>query len=744
MDKYYAAEMLRPDNAIKNILNLTFLPWFIAPGKAAFKEEFFNGNEKCVRYRLLDMVTGTAEPLFDHDLLCSLLGFPDSDSGQLCLTPLSLQNGILRFQCMQTYYAFDGAQLRIEGRAVHPGFLLSPDGTRGVFSRDGNIFVEEISTGSVRQLTFDGEPLYGYADVAQGDGRYLQNKLHGTIPTLGALWSPDGTKLLTYRYDQRRVPPMYLIQSVPETGVCPVLHTYRYPLPGCEHLATADFYVIDIDRGTVRKINEEPVVSGFLQPIGPYIQMAGWSIEGNHILYYSMDRHCKTIRVYIADANTDAPPRLLFSETTDTFLFFDYLRIYNQLAGEHQNPANRQFWCSESLGKLFWLSQRDGFFHVYSYDLKHPGEYRQLTHGRFEVLQILHLDVRLQSLYLMIAGQNTDSNPYDAYPYRLDLGSGELCCLASAKGHHKVYFSPDGVGFLASVSTMSLPQQTWLYRADGQPLSFVSCADISRLRQYGLADPLPFTAPASDGVEQLFGMMILPAGFNAAVKYPLVEYYYGGVQTQVTPRTFAAMLQCGYLQSLARLGFVVMVVDGRGTPGRGKAFHDACYQNLGQCAGIDDHEAVIRYLCKQYSFIDRERIGVWGHSGGGYAALHCLVDKPHLYKAAVSAAGNHLQELYLAEWSERFMGPYDDRLWKEQSVLNRMENLKGKLLLIHGELDENVHPAHTMRVVDALIKQDKDFEMLILPNRHHTLESPFYYRKVVSFLLNALSDAENL
>ena len=179
------------------------------------------------------------------------------------------------------------------------------------------------------------------------------------------------------------------------------------------------------------------------------------------------------------------------------------------------------------------------------------------------------------------------------------------------------------------------------------------------------------------------------------------------------------------------MGFITVIIDGRGTPLRTKDFHHYCYNNMGDCAGLEDHVAVIKALCKRYDFIDPERIGVWGHSGGGFATFHCLIDHPEIYKVGVSTGGNHSQEIYSAEWSERYMGAFKRELWEKQNAEYHAERLEGKLLLMHGELDDNVHPASTLRVVDALIKADKDFDLLIMPGRHHTMRDSDYYRRRV-------------
>ena len=244
------------------------------------------------------------------------------------------------------------------------------------------------------------------------------------------------------------------------------------------------------------------------------------------------------------------------------------------------------------------------------------------------------------------------------------------------------------------------------------------------------------TAPkfekGADGVTDIYGVMFLPNDFEKGKKYPVTEYYYGGNQTTRAPKTFEETQDTlGFTPCFSAMGFITVIIDGRGTPLRTKDFHHYCYNNMGDCAGLEDHVAVIKALCKRYDFIDPERIGVWGHSGGGFATFHCLIDHPEIYKAGVSTGGNHSQEIYSAEWSERYMGAFKRELWEKQNAEYHAERLEGKLLLMHGELDDNVHPASTLRVVDALIKADKDFDLLIMPGRHHTMRDSDYYRRRV-------------
>ncbi|MCL2498286.1 MAG: S9 family peptidase, partial [Symbiobacteriaceae bacterium] len=294
-------------------------------------------------------------------------------------------------------------------------------------------------------------------------------------------------------------------------------------------------------------------------------------------------------------------------------------------------------------------------------------------------------------------------------------------------------FSPTGESYVDVLTESDLPPVATLHhlpKSTSYPL--VTC-DIGRLEAIGYTQPQRFHLKGADGSSDIYGIILMPTVAQGE-KLRLVEYIYGGNQTAVVPHTFYSVLQSGFIQSLAALGLAVIVIDGRGTPLRGKSFHDHCYQNQGACAGIEDHVAVIRQLAQLYPQLDCSQIGVWGHSGGGFATLHCMVKYPDLYAYGLSSGGNHAQEIYTSHWSERYMGTFDPQIWDAQRAEHLVANLTGKLFLLHGEMDDNVHPASTMRIVDALIKADKDFEFLIMPNLHHALRpSPYYRRKILEF-----------
>ncbi len=732
-----------PDRLSKQVANAVFHPYFVKQGGFAYKNESFNDNgEKCVQYVFADIANGRQHELFDHRHLAQLLSSELRKSvapDKIAISPerVTAWGGFV-FAAEGSRFLYDGKALARLSGAMPRGAVLSPDKTRYVYEELGNLFLAKVGSEQRFRLTLDGTEEKGYGIPFQGSSGYIRDYIAGQPHATPVIWSPDGKHFLTYRLDIENVEEYYLLHSAPGKELArPLLYSYKYALPGDEHVPLAAFYICNIETGELTPLDIPPTHMSFSAPIGQRVSMLGWSLEGNLAACYAVNRDFTAAQVYIVD-RASGESRLLFTEESETFLFFDSFRSLNSSSPDTEDFAARTLVISEKLGKLFWLSERAGDFAVYAYDLD-SGECDRLTDSGC-VRQLLHLDDERNLLYFSASNKEPGVNPYRRYIYVCDLDSGEIKLLSREKGDHNAFFPPEGGYFLCSISAYDEPQTTKAFDMEGEPLGTICHCDAGRLEEMGMTYPIPFCEKGADGHTDIYGVMFLPNGFDGSKKYPVAEYYYGGNQTVRQPVTFSDTLDTGgFSHCFSAAGFITVIVDGRGTPHRGKAFHDHCYNNMGACAGIDDHEAVLKALCARYPFMDADRIGVWGHSGGGFAALHCMTDKPGLYKVAVSTGGNHQQELYSAEWSERYMGAFDFALWGQQNAGNALENLQGKLLLIHGELDDNVHPASTMRIVKRLIELDKDFDMLIMPDLHHTLrESDYYRRRVLEYFARNL------
>lgn len=736
-----------PERMEPLVTNVAFHPYFVRYGAFLYKRESINDEGKKIkRFTFVDLTCGEQRELFDHSHLAGLLEKETGmsfDADDLAVIPekVTKLNAFVFSLKDKSRWLYDGKALARLIPALPQNAVISPDGKKAVYEGDGDLYLVKLPSMETTRLTQDGSADRGYGIRYQGSSGYIADRLAGVKRPTGVRWSPDSKRFFTYLLDFSEVEDYTLVQSVPEgkKAVRPVVYTYKYALPGDEHVAMAQFMMYDVENDQLRNIDVPQTYMSFGAPINGRLSMMEWSEEGNIGACYVMDRGCTRADIYIIDPLT-CSARLLFTETSDTFLFFDHHHILNAGSPDTSDFSAKTFVISEKLNKLFWLSEREGRFDIYDYDLD-TAECRRLTDTDCCVRQLLYLDDEKNILYYSASGREPNVNIYQRYIYNVDLDSLEVKLMSHEKGDHNAFFAPEGVYFVASISAYDNPPAHRIFDiTDGSPIGTLCEADVTRLEKIGFTYPIPFRALAADGQTDVYGVMFLPKDFDGTKRYPVTEYYYGGNQTTRAPHTFAETLNTlGFTPCFSDMGFITVIIDGRGTPLRGKAYHDYCYNNMGDCAGLADHAAVLEQLCRDYPFIDRDRIGVWGHSGGGFATLHCLVDHPEIYKVGVSTGGNHAQEIYSAEWSERYMGRFDRDLWEAQNAEYNVDKLEGKLLLIHGELDDNVHPASTLRVVDALIKADKDFDMLIMPNMHHTLrESDYYRRRVLEYFAKNL------
>jgi len=387
---------------------------------------------------------------------------------------------------------------------------------------------------------------------------------------------------------------------------------------------------------------------------------------------------------------------------------------------------------------VLWFSQRDGWGHLYVYDATTGELLEQLTSGAWAVADVLHMDEVGRWVYFTAVGTTAASDPYFELLYRVSLDGGEPQLLTPEDATHRITFSPSGDFFIDSYSRVDQPPVTVLRSATGDVLMELERADIEDLVATGWTCPERFCVKARDGSTDIYGVLIRPTSFNGNSQLPVLDDIYAGPQTNRAPASFAGYTSPSHqhpshaargfwhAQALAELGFAVVMVDGLGMPFRSKAFRDWSFRNVGD-GGIEDHVVALRQLALQHPYLDLERVGIYGHSAGGYASTHAMLRFPEFFKVAVSSAGNHDHRLDKATWIERYMGLPVGDYYCEQANSTLADNLRGKLLLIHGEMDENVHVASTLQLVDALIKADKDFDLLLLPNRPHACTDDLYF-----------------
>ena len=434
---------------------------------------------------------------------------------------------------------------------------------------------------------------------------------------------------------------------------------------------------------------------------------AQWTPDGRTLAFISSSRDHKRAWMRVADAQTGAV-RTVLSETSNTQI------------GDASFPED--LWrVLPASNELLWWSQKENWTHLYLYDLATGRLKNRITAGEGNVTEIVRVDEAARQLYVMATGKEAGHDPYFAHLYRVGFDGRGWTLLTPENANHSVNLAPDGSAFVDTYSTPDTAPVTVLRDARGQLVETLATADVSRLAATGWKPPTRITVKGRDGATDLYGLMFTPTTLDPAKKYPVVVYIYPGPQVgSVGSRSFGPAR--GDNQALAELGFVVVAIDGMGTPGRSKAFADGYYGNMGDNT-LPDQVAGVRDLARQFPYLDLDRVGIWGHSGGGFAAAAAMFRHPDFFKVGIAESGNHDNRLYEDDWGERYQGlltrtgATDN--YTEHSNASVAGNLRGKLFLIHGMMDDNVPVQNTMVVVDALVKANKDFDLLILPHATH-------------------------
>lgn len=611
---------------------------------------------------------------------------------------------------------------------------VSPDGTRAVFIRDFNLWMRDVATGAETPLTTDGEKDFGYATDNAGWTK-------SDRPVV--VWSPDSKKIATFQHDGREVGEMYLVST--NVGH-PRLEAWKYPLPGDEHIFTIHRVVIDTETKAITRLQMPPdphrstlcdhVVCGGewvdVQWSPSQAQGAGSRAQGGDMLaFVSTSRDHKHEALRVAQVAT-GEVRTVLEESVETFFESGNGRVNWRFL-----PASDE---------VIWFSQRDDWGHLYLYDLVTGALKHQITTGEGNVTQLLRVDEENRQLYFLGVGKEPGRDPYFVHFYRIGFDGKGLTLLTPENAHHTISLSPSGRYFVDTYSTPDVPPVSVLRDMSGATIMELEKADISRLTATGWRPPMPFTVKARDGVTDLYGLMFRPSHFDPSKKYPIINNIYPGPQTgSVGSRSFSAAR--GDAGAIAELGFIVVKIDGMGTPWRSKRFHEAYYGNMGDNT-LPDQVAGMRELAARYPWIDLARAGIYGHSGGGYATASAMFQYPDFFKVGVSQAGNHDNRNYEDDWAEKWQGllvetkaggttNYDNQA--NQLIAG---NLKGKLLLAHGTMDANVPVYSTLLVVDALIAANKDFDLILFPNRGHGFgNEPYMVRRRWDYFVTHLLGA---
>lgn len=654
---------------------------------------------KDTQFILVDAEQNTSGPAFDHERLAVALSHAAKREYSATALPFSEIEFVdagkaVRFSIEGSQWTCPLATYECHNEPVHteqPNEVVSPNKRWAAYVKEHNLFLKDVLTGTMLLLTQDGIPGWDYATPLPSLRVMVDQGTEDVKLAAAVFWSPDSSKLLTYRLDSRNAGRFTSLQFVPPGQLRPRAFTYVYPLPG-EVLAKAEPIIFDIQSG--KRIDVQTFIDLPFQD-GPSFD---WFPDSKSFYYDYDERGYKAKELRVVDAST-GEQKVLVREQADSYV----------------DPGETFYRFVKATGEILWSSERDGWNHLYIYNRKNGQVENQVTQGPWVVRGIERIDEKNRRVLFLANGREKGEDPYQAHLYSIGFDGKGLQLLSPENADHSVSVSPDGTFFVDNYSRPDLPGQAVLRRTkDGSEVRVLEQTDASELLQTGWKFTEPFLGKAADGTTDIYGLIWRPSNFDPAKKYPIVEFVYTGPQAFFVPKSFGRTL---WLQSVAELGFVVVMVDGRGTAGRSRTFHQFSYRNLGGV--FEDHVALIKQMAARYPYMDTTRVGIFGTSAGAYGAAHAMLAFPEFYKVGISTSGDHDARLDKAWWNEAYQGyPVQDD-YAAQSNVTMAGRLEGHLLLEHGDIDDNVHPVETIRFVDALMKANKNFDMLFVPNMFH-------------------------
>lgn len=565
--------------------------------------------------------------------------------------------------------------------------------------------MRNMLTGEDFQLTTDGEQYYGYATNSQGWSR-------SNSPIVA--WSPDSKKISTYRLDERGVEMMYLLETaVPRVK----LQAWPYALPGDSIVPMHERLVIDTESMNLTWL-DTPADHQRTSNCCGLTRGSTWadnefSKDGASLAFVSTSRDYKTVTLKLANTQTGAV-RDVYTESSEEYTFESNLTSRGV-------PNWRVFHGSN---EFIWFTRLDDWGHLYLHDLSNGSLKNRITSGDWNVIDILHIDEATRTIWFTGAGRESGRDVYQTYLYKVSFDGSGLTLLTPEEGNHEITFSSDGQYFVDTWSDFRTPHQTVVRDLNGEVVMQLGSADISKLLATGWTAPEPFTAKARDGVTDVYGLMFKPSNFDSTRKYPIINSIYPGPQGgSIGTRSFSATFS-GQTQALAELGFIVVKIDAFGSsPMRSRTFHTYYAGDMAD-NGLPDQRAAMTELARRHQFIDLDKVGIYGHSGGGFATAAALLTNPDFFKVGVSSAGNIDNRGYTYYWGEKYQGLLTKNAdgsdsYTNQSLPMKAENLQGKLLISYGTMDSNVHPNMALLLINELIRADKDFDMMVMPNRGH-------------------------
>ena len=664
------------------------------------------------KYMLADAAGSSKKEAFDQVKLASSLstvtgkgiGQPDLDLSNLNLNSngqqLEFSYGGKDWRCNLSDYKVQEVQskgrnfMRYNDDPSGDRSINSPDGKWVAYIKNYNVYIRDaVNPKKEYQLSYDGS-----------EGDYYSPRI---------AWSPDSKKLATNKTRADKPHLVYLIESSPADQLQPKLHSRNYLKPG-DALAQRQPSLFFVD--TKKQI----AVDASLIPAQYNLSAPQWHDDSRSFTFEYNQRGHQEYKVMEVDA-VSGKVNTLIKETSKTFI----------------NYSGRNYRYDVADGKeIIWASERDGWNHLYLYDGK--GKLKnQITKGDWVMRRVVQVDEKKRQIIFEGSGKNAGQDPYFIHYYRINFDGSGLKSLTTENANHKGVFSSDFSYFTDTYSRIDLAPVTVVRSSiDGKVIMEVDQADIAPLLNTGWKMPEVFTAKGRDGKTDIWGMIIRPTNFDPNKKYPIIEYIYAGPQDSFVPKNFGTDSR-GSLHELAELGFIVVQCDGMGTANRSKAFHDMCWKDL-KDAGFPDRIAWIKAVAQKYSYMDTSRVGIFGNSAGGQNSAGALLFHPEFYKVAVSSSGCHDNRMDKIWWNEQWMGYPIGPQYEASSNVTNAYKLQGKLLLILGEMDENVDPSSTMQLINALVKANKNFDFLEIPGMGHSLGGDYGEHKRRDFFVKHL------